>query len=190
MVESVQEKAKKHLSGNKVYAIVAGILLAILGVVFFVFPLGSMLFIDIFVTIGLLIFGIFRIISFIGTPSGYRDGWELAQGIIFAICAIFILASNAASVLVSFAFVLGFLALMVGINQIVSYSALRGVPGAGFALASGIINILLALFLLFAPIASTAVLAYVEGIYLIIAGIALVIEGFSKKPASFFDALD
>lgn len=168
-------------------AIVTGVLLTLLGIVFFVFPLGSMLFVDIFITIGLLIFGIYYIISFIATPKGFRDGWQLAFGIILVVCAAMVLASNASNIIISFAILLGFLALMIGLNQVISYGSLKGVPGAGFVLVSGIINILLALFLMFAPFMGTAVLGIVQGVYLCFAGIALIIEGIAKKPATYFE---
>lgn len=183
------DNAKNQIQGSKVMAIITGILLVILGIVFFVFPLGSMLFVDIFITIGLLIFGVYRIIEFIAAPKGFRDGWQLAFGIILVICAIMVLASNASSIIISFAILLGLLALMVGLNQVISYGALRGMPSAAFILVSGIVNILLAIFLMFAPFMGTAVLAIVEGIYLCVAGVALIIEGFAKKPATFFDSL-
>lgn len=178
---------KQHIQGNRVLAVITGILLIILGILFFVFPLGSMLFVDIFITIGLMIYGLYRIISFIAAPSGFRNGWDLAIGIIWVVCAGIILASNAANILVSFAILLAVLALMVGLNQIMAYSALKGTSGAGFILASGIVNILLALFLVFAPFMGSAVIAIVEGIYLCFAGLALIIEGFAKKPVAFFD---
>ncbi len=181
MTETVQ-KHKQHFSGSRVMAIIAGILLVLMGILFFFFPLGAMLFADIFLTIGLLIYGIYLIITFIMTPSGFRDGWHLASGIILVICAIVILASNASSIIVSFAIILGIVALMIGINQIVGYSSLKGLSGAGFVLASGIINVILALFLLFAPFVATAAVAYIQGIYLCVAGVALVIEGFAKRP--------
>lgn len=178
---------KNHMTGSRTLAIITGILLVVLGILFFVFPLGTMLFADIFITIGLLIFGIYRIVSFIAAPSGYRDGWQLALGILWVICAVVILASSASNIIISFAFLLGVLAMMSGLSQIIAYASLKGASGSGFVLASGIINALLALFLLAAPFVATAALAYIQGFYLCFAGVALVIEAFSKHPATFFD---
>ena len=177
-----QNNAGQHfLQGSRMMAVVTGILLILLGILLFVFPLGTMLFADIFLTIGLLIFGVYRIISFIATPSGYRDGFQLASGIILAVCAIVILLSNVSSIIITFAFLLGILAMLTGLNQVFSYAAVRGMPGSGFILASGIINILLAIFLLFSPFVATVAVAIVQGVYLCFAGVALIIEGLAKK---------
>lgn len=180
MVEP-NKNVKHFLQGSRMMAVVTGILLVILGVLLLVFPLEAMLFADIFITLGLLLFGIYRVATFIATPSGYRDGWQLASGIIFAVCALVILLSNASSIIVTFAFLLGILAMLTGLNQVFAYSSLRVFPGAGFILAAGIINMLLAIFLLFSPFFATVAMVVVQGIYLCFAGIALIIEGFAKK---------
>jgi uncharacterized membrane protein HdeD (DUF308 family) len=180
MTETAQ-KYRYHVTGSRVMTIIAGVLLALLGVLFFIFPLNTMLFTDIFIIIGLLVYGVYLIISFVGTPSGYRDGWQLAMGIVLVVCAIMILASNAANIIVSFAVMLGIVAMMVGINQIIGSAYLKGTPGAGFILFSGIINVLLALFLIVAPFGATAAIGIIEGVYLCFAGVALIIEGFAKR---------
>ena len=178
---NINERFLHHVSGNRAITVIVGIILVVLGVLFFTFPLAAMFFTNLFIIIGLAIYGIYLIISFVSTPSGYRDGWQLAMGIVLAISAIAILASNAAAVVVSLAVLLGVIAMMMGVNQIVGYSALRGTPGAGFILASGILNVILSLFLIASPFVAIAALGIVEGVYLCFAGIALVIEGLAKK---------
>ena len=175
----------QYFAGNRTSTIIVGVLMALLGLLFFVFPLPSMVFTGIFVIAGLLIYGVHNVVSFLQTPSEHRDGWQLAQGIVLVVCSAFILVSsfsNAANILVTFAFMLGFMSMMVGVNEIVGFFSLKGQKGAGFILASGIINVLLAMFLIFAPIVASEALAIVQGVYLIFAGVALVIEAFAKRP--------
>jgi uncharacterized membrane protein HdeD (DUF308 family) len=63
--------------------------------------------------------------------------------------------------------------------QISLYSAIRGASGAGLILASAIINILLGIALLILPFFATTVVAMAQGIYLIVAGVALILEALS-----------
>ena len=181
------QNAKNHVIGSKAIPVIIGLLIAALGIIFFIFPLGSVFFASIFIVVGLLIYGAFRIINFIMAPSGFRDGWQLAQGIIFVVCSIVILASDASNVIVSFAFMLSFLWLFSGINQIISSASLKGIPGSGLVLFSGIVNVLLAIFLICAPFMGVTILAMVQGVYLCVTGVAVIIEGFAKKPVEYFD---
>lgn len=177
-------KHMQHISGSRVMTVIIGILLAVLGIIFFMFPLASVFFTGVFIIVGLLLYGIYMIISFFATPKFCRDGWQLASGIILTVCGGVILASSASNIVVSFAIILGIVALMIGINQIIGYAALRGTAGAGFILASGIINVLLALFLIFAPFVAAAAVGIVQGVYLCFAGGALIVEGFAKRPVT------
>lgn len=180
----VPKKHRQRITGNRMTAIIIGILLVVLGVLLFAFPLASVLFANIFILIGLLVYGVYLIFAFIVTPKGFRDGWTLGSGIVLVVCALLILASSASSIIVSFAVILGLVALMIGINEIISYSTLRGIKGSGYLLVAGIINILLALFLFIAPFVAATAVAIVQGVYLCFAGIALVIEGFAKRSLS------
>ena len=180
----ITQKQKKHLRGNRTIAVIAGIALVLLGILFFVRPLTIILFAGIFVVIGLLLYGAYLIIAFIAAPQSFRNGWQLAQGIIMTACAAAILVSGAASIIELFSILLGVVALIIGVSKIVGHAAVRGIQGAGFILASGIINTLLALFLIFTPFVAAAAVGMVEGIYLCVTGVAFIIEGFAKRPVT------
>jgi uncharacterized membrane protein HdeD (DUF308 family) len=170
---------ERFIGGNKVLGAIIGIVMAILGILFIAKPLEVALALDIFVTVGFLLFGVYQIVSYLRTPASLRSGWQLAFGIVWVLMAIMVIANGQAGVLLTFAFALGFLALLSGFMQVSVYAAIRSQSGGTLILASGVINILLGAFLLFAPFFATAVVEIAQGIYLLVAGIALIFEAFS-----------
>lgn len=176
---TMNDMAKKVTRGNKTAGIIVAICMIVLGVLFFIMPVGTGFVVEYFATIGFIIYGIYQIIMYARTPSALKNGWTLANGIIFVVLGVIILLSGPIDMLFTFAFLLGFLAIFGGINQITSYVAVRGQKGAGWLLASGIINLVMGAFFLFAPFIATVALAYVLGIYLIVGGIAFFAESAS-----------
>ena len=170
---------ERFLGGSRVLGTIVGIIMIIFGVLFIANPLEMALVLDILVTLGFLLFGIYQIASYVSTPAGLRSGWQLAFGIVWVLMAVLIVASGAIGVILSFAFVLGFLALLSGFMQLSVHSLVRGQAGAGMLLASAIINIVLGLLLLALPFFATAAVAIAQGIYLIAAGLALIFEALS-----------
>ncbi len=85
----------------------------------------------------------------------------------------------------TFSFIIGFFALFGGITQISSYGAFKkaGEPGAGWILASGIINLVLGILIICAPIAGWFTMEWIFAIYLIVGGVALFAEACSGKLA-------
>ncbi len=177
MNEAIHTMAK----GNKTAGIIIAILMVVLGVLFLARPLITEAVAMYFAVAGFLVYGVFQIIAYFRTPSDQRNGWTIANGIIFIVLSIIILAGSTLDMVITFAFLLGFLAMFGGINQISSYGALKkaGAANAGWVLASGIINLILAIFLLVSPFAAVWSLGYVFGIYLIVGGIALFAEALS-----------
>ncbi len=171
--------------GNKIAGIIVAILMIIFGILFLVKPLITDVIAMYIATAGFIIFGVFQIVAYFRTPSDIRNGWTLANGIIFVVLGVILLASDAASMLVTFTFLLGFLALFNGITQVTSYAAFKksGAEGSGWVLASGIINIILGIFFLISPFAAAWAIAYVLGIYLIVGGVALFAESASGHHA-------
>ena len=183
---SLNDMAQKVTKGNKVAGIIIAICMVVLGVLFIWRPLGTELITIYFAIIGFIIYGIYQIIVYVRTPSISRDGWKLANGIIFIILGVLILFLDAAAKMEMFAFLLGFLAIFGGITQISSYGAIKksGQPGAGWVMASGIINLILGVFFLMIPFVASSILGIILGIYLIVGGIALFAEAASGHPSA------
>ncbi|MEA4853105.1 MAG: DUF308 domain-containing protein [Christensenella sp.] len=183
--------AKKMSGGNKTAGIVIAICMVVLGILIFVAPIIMGLGFAYIVTIGFIVYGVFQIIAYVRTPSDYRNGWTLANGIIFTLLGILILVEALGSkfgqynMISTFAFIIGFFALFSGITQISSYGAFKksGEPGTGWILASGIINLILGILIICAPVTGWFTIEWVFAIYLIVGGVALFAEACSGKLA-------
>ncbi|MGI6153373.1 MAG: HdeD family acid-resistance protein [Christensenellaceae bacterium] len=179
----LQGAARAITKGNKTGGIIIAILMIILGILFMLRPLITEAIAMYLAMIGLVIYGIFQIIVYAKTPSELKNGWKLANGIIFIILGVLLIAGSPVVMIEMFAFLLGFLAMFSGINQIAASSAVKkaGESGSGWLLASGIINLVLSAFFIIAPFAASFILAYILGLYLIIGGVALFAEACSGQ---------
>ncbi|PKM59865.1 MAG: hypothetical protein CVU99_11045 [Firmicutes bacterium HGW-Firmicutes-4] len=85
----------------------------------------------------------------------------------------------------TFGFMLAFMTLFTGINQITASSVLKKQGGSrtGWLLTAGIINTLLGFFFLFNPYVMLFAFSIIAGIYLIVGGIALFAATMSSHPA-------
>jgi len=176
---SMNDMAKKVTKGSKIAGIIVAICMIVLGILFFARPVITGFLVQYFATIGFIIYGIYQIIAYVRTPAELKNGWTLANGIIFVILGVIIILSGPIDMLYTFAFLLGFLAIFGGINQITAFTQWKGQPGAGWILASGIINLILGIFFLFTPFVATFMLDFILGIYLVVGGIAFFAESAS-----------
>ena len=178
-------------NGNKTAGIVIAIVMVVLGVLIFLAPLIMGLGIAYLVTIGFIVYGIFEIVAYVRTPADERNGWTIANGIIFTLLGVLILAEalggqlGRLNMISTFSFIIGFFALFSGITQISSYGAFKRehAEGAGWILASGIITLILGILVICAPIMGWFTMEWVFAIYLIVGGIALFAEACSGKLA-------
>lgn len=177
----MNDMAKQIAKGNKTVGIIVAICMVVLGIVFAIWPLIAGSVVMFIATIGFVVYGVYQIVVYVRTPHDYKNGWTLANGIIDIVLGFLLLAEGAAARLETFAFLLGFLAMYAGIMQCAAYGALRRADeaGAGWMLVSGILNIILSIFLLITPFAAIWALSYVLGIYLIVGGVALFAEACS-----------
>ena len=183
-IDAMEGVAMKITKGHKAGGIAISIVMIVLGILFFIWPLITAVGLQYIAAIGILIFGAYQVIRFIVGPSGTRQGWTLATGILLVIVGIMALAMGVIDRAFMFAFLLGFLAMIAGINQLASIGAFKKAGQAtGWLTASGIINIVLAAFLLITPFAAIWALQVIFGIYLLVGGIAFLAEILSFKPA-------
>ncbi|WP_303866691.1 HdeD family acid-resistance protein [Acetobacterium wieringae] len=167
------------LKMSKTLGIVVAVLMVILGGLIFFAPMFAAQMIMWFFIAGLFIFGIFHIIIF--TKSEIKNGWSLTSGIMAVLLGILLIFSDPLSRASTLAFMLAFIALSTGMNQIAASSAMKknGATGTGWLLASGIINIFLSVFLIFNPFVMLLGFGIIAGVYLIFGGIALFAESMS-----------
>lgn len=188
---NLNDAARKMTGGNKTAGIIIAVCMIVIGILIFAAPLIVGLGIGYLVTIGFIVYGIFQIMAYVKTPADYRNGWTIANGIIFTLLGLLILVQALGTplgnlnMLSTFSFIIGFFALFGGITQLSSYGAFKkaGEPGAGWILASGIINLILGILIICAPIAGWFTMEWIFAIYLIVGGIALFAEACSGKLA-------
>lgn len=159
--------------GSKALGMVISILMVLLGIGVFIAPqfFVSMM-IWIFV-IGLMIYGVFLIFDY--TKSEVKNGWNLTSGIMAVILGFMLIFAPALARAETFGFMLAFMTLFTGINQITASSVMKkqGGSGTGWLLSAGIINTILGFFFLFNPYVMLFAFSIIAGIYLIVGGIAL-----------------
>lgn len=177
----MNDMAKQIARGNKTVGIIVAICMIVLGILFTIWPIITGSVVMFIATIGFVVYGVYQIVVYVRTPHDYKNGWTLANGIIDIVLGFLLLMEGAAARFETFAFLLGFLAMYGGIMQCATYGALRRAdqPGAGWMLLSGILNLILSVFLLLTPFAAMWALTYVLGIYLIVGGVALFAEACS-----------
>ena len=118
----MNDVARKMTGGNKTAGIVIAICMVVLGILIFAAPLIMGLGIAYLVTIGFIAYGIFEIVAYVRTPADYRNGWTIANGIIFTLLGIMILAEalggqyGKINMISTFSFIIGFFALFGGIT--------------------------------------------------------------------------
>lgn len=83
----------------------------------------------------------------------------------------------------TFAFMLGFMTMMTGVNQVVAASVAKktGAEKTGWLTTSGVINIILSFFFIFAPFVMLLAFDIIVAVYLIFGGVALFAATFSSK---------
>ncbi|MEA5004457.1 MAG: DUF308 domain-containing protein [Christensenella sp.] len=188
---NVNDIANKVVGGNKTVGIIVAICMVVIGILIFATPVAAAVGLGYLITIGFIIFGVFEIFAYFRTPADHRNGWTLANGIIFTLIGILILIEALGArwgkldMLAVFSFIIGFFALFSGITQISSYGAFKNSKNSasGWYLASGIINLILGILIICAPIAGWFTIQFIFGIYLIVGGIALFAEACSGKLA-------
>lgn len=176
---------------NRKTGIVASIVLAVLGLLTFFTPISVGVGMAYLLTAGLMVYGISQTVAFFRAPKEARSGWSLVNGIMLLLFSGFTLWSGLSGVygtlqmIASLSYVAGFLTIAAGISQISTFFALQrtGVDGAGWVMASGILNLLLSMVILANPVVSWFTLASVWGIYLTVSGIALFAESLSGHRA-------
>lgn len=136
---------------------------------------------------GLGVYGIAQIIAFARLPREQGSGWTLANGVAMTLLSFFTLwmalttPFGMVSMIASLASVAAFFGLLARVGQLFQYTTLRRTksPGAGWVLASGIVNLLVGLLVMAAPVAGWFALSTLWGAFLVGSGVAVLAESCS-----------
>jgi len=158
--------------------LIQGIALVIIGVLLFVSPIKTTLFIVQVLALYWFLSGIFEIVSIFLDRTAW--GWKLLGGIIGILAGYYILSQPVAGTLVlgfALVVVLGIQALIMGVVNIIQ--ALRG-AGWGIGIL-GVVNIVLGVLLLGNTMIATATLPWVVGAFAIVGGIVAIFMAFRLR---------
>lgn len=167
----------------------AGGILMALGLLAVLSPLVSGVALAYLITAGLGVFGAAQIVAWARTPAEERsvdlavNGILLAGFSLFTLWASFQTRFGFAGMIGGLSVAAAFLTLLRGINQFFAFSQMRreAAEGAGWMLATGVLNTLLAMLILSNPLMSWFALSTVWGIYLGASGVALAAEAFAES---------
>jgi len=182
MMQAVTEFSK----GVRTAGIIIALLMMALGVMALVIPGRTALLVAWLFLAGIAVYGLFDIVMYIKAPSGERQTWLLINGIFCLLLGVLaLLNTEAAGKVLILSTALCFQMVSAGIGRITLASQLKknGQTGTGMLTFSGIINILCAIFFITSPFMMTIAYEMIMGIYLIIGGITLLVQMFSKPKA-------
>ena len=159
------------------YIIIAAFLL-IAGVLTAVFPVGIFTVIQYFAAVAVIAVGIYHFVAFASMTYYFRDYMLLLSGILNVMIGIMLFVMPVALTVQVITFLLAFLLIFSGAEKLTLASRLRyfRIPHTGSATFSGVLNIILAVVFLLLPFVSALALNYILAAYLVITGIALLIE--------------
>ena len=162
---------------------VISILMILLGILCFIFPMETMTVIEVLACIILIVLGVYQIIDYARSPLWFRSAGNLVSGILNIILGIMLLFSPRGVTTSTFAFLFGWILLLMGIEKISFGNKLNffAVTGYGWLTESGIFNIIAALLFIFLPLASMLAMNFILAAYLLVGGITLLVEAFSIK---------
>lgn len=181
----------KRVRQHKIMGCVIACCMIILGIWLLIMPESVSFAVNYTVAIGVLLMGIYEVIAFFRTEQSFRNEATLASGVIFILMGAVIVAfsmgdvANQITMMGIFTTVLGFFALYRGIMGFFSYGRFKKMDAkdTGWLLTSGILNAAVGILMVFLPFTGLVSVAIVLGVYLIVAGTALLAEAVSGKIA-------
>ena len=167
----------------KVGMIVLGVVLAIAGVAVILAPMGAYLMVQAVIAAILIVHGIGQVATYIQTPEFFRNGAQLASGILNAALGIVLLVLPSTVTAGAIIYMLAFLLIMTGIERISFARQMRfyQIPASSMGTATGVLNIILGVAFIFMPLVGGIALSYLLATYLIAGGITLAVEGIAIK---------
>jgi uncharacterized membrane protein HdeD (DUF308 family) len=170
--DAMREATRKTVRRGSMLYLIQGILLMIAGVLALVYPLITNVALAIFLGWMLLLSGIVQAVTLIGggkTP----DFWLQLISAVLSIIVGFLFLRNPAVAVGTLVMLMSVFFMIEGISKTVFSLTIRPFPNWGWVLASGILGILIAAWLLANPGMSLLVLGILIGVQLISEGIAI-----------------
>ena len=170
--EAMREATRRTVRRGSLLYLIQGILLVIAGIVALVYPLITNVALAVFLGWMLLLSGIIQAVTLIGggkTP----DFWLQLISAALSVLVGFLFLRNHAVAVGTLIMLMSVFFMIEGISKTVFSLTIRPFPNWGWVLVSGILGILIAMWLLANPGMSLLLLGILIGIQLISEGIAI-----------------
>lgn len=158
------------MSTFKKYGAVSSLVMIAIGILFFVFRMQVTQFLALVIGLIILVVGAYNVIVAAVTWGSDRRPLNLIAGIILAIAGIFLLFNTGVTIFIA-GVTVGILAFIAGVDRFTAaFGLIKSKSGGGYALFSGVVNIIFGILMCLAPGWSVYTLVMLTGLYFIIAG--------------------
>lgn len=173
-----EKKLARHWWAILIRGVVA-IIFAILAIFATGFTLNLLL---IFLGVYFILDGLFSLVGALLIAKNHDDwGVLLLEGIISLIAGVFIFAWPAFSLIIAL-YLIAFWSIITGIFELLaSISASWAVPGKIFLGITGVLSIILGIFIFIYPEFSVAAIIWLMGIYALVIGLSLIFFGLRLR---------
>ncbi len=168
MREALQETVRK----NSLLFLVQAALMILAGLAAFAYPLLSSVALAVFLGWMLIIAGVVQVISLIGTTK-VPNFWLQLVSAVLAVVIGFLFVRNPGAGVSNLTLLLIVFFMVEGISKVVFSLSVRLLPMWGWVLASGVLGILIAFYLLSSPTLGLVTLGLFIGMQLISEGVAI-----------------
>lgn len=162
--------------------IIGGILQIVLAIYLIVNPAVNLLSISWLISFGILLGGISETITYFNIEKDNRDSWLLFSGILNIIIAIYLLSGSFITLPLVIPVVIGIWLIVYGVIRLIRAFKLRGkLPNlSNLLIWTGILSILIGLFVYFNPIIASLAAAYLVAISFLYQGVVLFMDAVRK----------
>jgi uncharacterized membrane protein HdeD (DUF308 family) len=168
MREALQETVRK----NSLLFLVQAALMVVAGLVAFIYPLYSSVALASFLGWMLIFAGVVQVISLIGATKVPHFWLQLVSAVLAVIIG-YLFVRNPGAAVSTVALLLIVFFMVEGMSKVVFSLTVRPLANWGWVLASGVLGVLIALYLLSNPTLSLVMLGLFIGVQLISEGVAI-----------------
>lgn len=184
-----KDTIEKNVKGGFAFGIVAAILMVVIGIMMLVNPAASLHAIVWVLIFGMIVAGVFRLVSYAKMPYWIRQGYTLVIGIIDLICGVMLAVAATSAPLATdevFGLFIGLMfafdMMFAGCNMLAGTGIVKRMGGStGWLVASGILMIIASVLLLMVPMTGTVVLMFALAFALIVGGFSLLTSAIDLR---------
>ena len=175
------EAVRGSVRRNALLYIIQGVLMAVAGVVAIIYPLLTSLAVTLLLGWILIFGGVVQAITLIAGRAHHV--WpQIISAVLHLVTGLIVLRNPGVAV-TTLALLLVIFFVVEGIAKIIFSLSVRPLPNWGWVLASGVLGLLLGIYLIFNPILSLLMLGFFIGLQLILEGAAIAAIAWKVRTA-------